>query len=194
MSTYAERMAAKADALAADPERVALMRRSKLEAVRKVAAIRQRHSAPGTLVRVVTDEFGNHSIYSVESAPPGAYADHVACDWCGVVPGGSAAWLITRDGWTEHVCMAHAGEWFPEIFDKTGRLLRYRVVLVCHSGIATEWQDMSAHGVIQFRSEIDRWYQDKPVMRYVALPDGRSAYSYTWTNDYGTDTLRVVHI
>lgn len=194
MTTYSQRMAAKAAALAADPERIALMKRSKLEAVRKVAAITRKHAPAGTLVRVVTDDWGNHSIYTIASAPSGPLADHVACDWCGVVPGGSARYLITRDGWTERACMAHAAKFFPELFDGDGRILRYRVVLICDSGIAIEWQDMSAHEVIQFRNDVGRWYQDKPVHRSCSLPDGRSAYSYTWTNDYGTDTVRVVHI
>src|SRR5678809_502486 len=99
MSTCAQHMAAKADAIAASPERIALMKRAKLETAQKLAAIRAKHAPAGALVRLITDEFGNHKVYTVTSAPSGAYVDHVACDWCGVIPGGSAHWLIESDGW-----------------------------------------------------------------------------------------------
>lgn len=191
MTTYSQRMAAKADAIAASPERIALMKRAKLEAVRKIAAIRAKHAPAGTVVRVVTDEFDNHRIYDVTRAPSGPYADLKTCDWCG---DRSADWLVTSNGWTEQTCMRHAAEFFGDLFDRTGRILRFRTVLVCHEGIATEWEDMSDRGVIEWRADVDRWYKDAPVTRCVTLPDGRKAYSWTWTNDYGTDTLRVVQL
>lgn len=135
--------------------------------------------------------------YQVTRAPSGPYADLKICDWCGDK---AAHWLITRGGWTEQACNDHAIHYFPQLFDVAGRQLKFRARLVTDSGADLGWEILSDHGVRVWVNQITETYNgQRPVTRSVTLPDGRKAYSWTWTlrrplGGTWSDTLRVISL